>query len=98
VVLIPDLEDGVPYTSFLNGLKSGHFKFSLVEQKEMTLVDALRKAADFIRATEICTDSSDAPKKMKALGDRGFNRGERNTAPGIGGHCSRCPILDSPPT
>jgi len=80
-VLIPDLEDGVAYTSFLNGLKNGRFKFSLAEQKETTLVEALRKAADFIRATEICTDSSDAPKKTKTLGDRDFNRGERNSAP-----------------
>jgi len=30
-VLISDLEAGVAYTSFLNGLKSGHFKFSLAE-------------------------------------------------------------------
>jgi len=50
-VLILDLEDGVPYTSFLNGLKSEHFKFSLVEQKETTLAEALKKAADFIHVT-----------------------------------------------
>ena len=50
VVLIPDLEDEVTYTSFLNDLKSGRFKFSLAEQKEMTLAVTLRKAADFIRA------------------------------------------------
>jgi len=30
-VLILDLEDGVAYTSFLNSLKSGWSKFSLVE-------------------------------------------------------------------
>ena len=30
-VLIPELEDGVAYTFFLNGLKSGRFKFSLAE-------------------------------------------------------------------
>ena len=80
-MLIPDLEDRVAYTSFLNNLKSGHFKFSLAEQKETTLVEALRKVVDFIRATEICADSSDAPKKMKALGDKNFNRDDRNLAP-----------------
>jgi len=52
-VLILDLEDGVAYTSFLNGLKSRRFKFSLAEEKETTLGEALRKAADFVRATEI---------------------------------------------
>ena len=36
-VLIPDLEDRVADTSFLNGLKSGRFKFSLTKQKETTL-------------------------------------------------------------
>ena len=59
LVLILGLEDGVAYTSFLNGFKSGHFKFSLAEQKEMTLIDALKKAADFIRASEIYAESSD---------------------------------------
>lgn len=80
-VLIPELKDGVAYTSFLNGLKSGRFKLSLAEQKETTLAEALRKAADFIRATEICAEGSDAPKRAKAPGDRGFIRGERNPAP-----------------
>ena len=73
-VLIPDLEDGVVYTSFLNGLKSGHFKFSLAEQKETTLAKALRKVADFIRATEIYTDNLDAPKKAKTLVDKNSSR------------------------
>jgi len=78
-MLIPDLEDGVAYTSFLNGLKSGRFKLSLAKQKETTLAEALRKAADFIRATEICADSPHTPKKTKVPGDR--NRGERNPTP-----------------
>ena len=58
------------YTSFLNGLKSGSFKFSLAEQKGTTLVEALRKAADFICATEICAKGTDAPKKTKVPVDR----------------------------
>jgi len=78
-VLIQVLEDEVAYISFLNGLKSSCFKFSLAEQKEMTLAKALRKAADFIRATEICADSSDIPKTAKVPGDTNFNRGDRNT-------------------
>ena len=69
------------YTSFLNGLKSGHFKFSLAEQKETTLADDLRKVADFIRGTEICTDNYGAPKKSKASGDKNFNHGDRNPSP-----------------
>ena len=73
-----NLEDGVAYTSFLNDLKSGCFKFSLAEQKEMTLAVALRKATDFIRATEIYVNSPDAPKKTKALEDKNFNRGDTN--------------------
>jgi len=79
-VLILDLEDGVAYTSFLNSLER-HFKFSLAEQKETTLAEALRKGTDFIRATEICADSSDALKKAKALGDNNFNRSDRNPSP-----------------
>ena len=81
VVLIPNLEDGVAYTSFLNSLKSGRFKFSLAEQKEITLAEALRKAADFIRAMEICSDNSDASKKARIPGHKNFNRGDRNPGP-----------------
>ena len=73
-----DLEDGVAYTSFLNGLKSGQIKFSLTEQKETTLAEALRKVADFIRATEICTDSFDAPRKGKTPIERNPGRVDRN--------------------
>jgi len=80
-VLISDLEDRVANTSFLNGLKSGRFKFSLSEQKETTPVKALRMAVDFIRATEIWDDNSDAPKKAKALGHKNFNRNDRNPGP-----------------
>jgi len=43
-VLIPDLEDGVAYMAFLNGLLLGRCEFSLAESKVTTLVDALRKA------------------------------------------------------
>ena len=43
-VLILNLEDEVAY----NSLKHGWFKFSLVEQKETSLVEALKKVADFI--------------------------------------------------
>jgi len=49
--LIPDLRDGLAYTSFLNSQNSGRFKFSLVEKKETILEEALKKATDFIRAT-----------------------------------------------
>ena len=77
-VLIPDLEDGVAYTSFLNGLKSGHFKFSLAKPKETTLAEALRKIVEFIRTTEICADNSDAPKKARALVDRNLSCCDRN--------------------
>jgi len=67
----------LPYTSFLNSLKSGQFKFSLAEQKETTLLEALRKAADFIRATEICTKNMDAHKKAKAPIDKNTGQGDR---------------------
>lgn len=65
------------YTSFLNDLKSGWFKFSLTEQKETTLVEALRNAADFIRATAICVEGADAPKKAKVPVDRNPSQGDR---------------------
>ena len=79
--MIPDMEDGVAHTFILNGLKSRGFKFSLAEQKETTLAKALRKVADFIRATEICTDNSDAPKKVRIPMDKNPNRGDRNHSP-----------------
>ena len=53
------------YTLFLNGLKSDRFKFFLAKQKETMLAEALKKLADFIRAMEICAESTDAPKKAK---------------------------------
>ena len=96
-MLIPDLEDGVAYTSFLNDLKSGRFKLSLVEQKETTLAAALRKAADFIWATEICVDNSDAPKKTKALGDKNSNHVTGIPIPGRSGRNLRRLTLDLPP-
>ena len=68
--MIPDMEDEVAYTSFLNGLKSGRFKFSSAEQKEATLSEALRKAADSVRATEIYAKSTNAPKKTKTPVDK----------------------------
>ena len=75
-MLIPDLEDGVAYTSFLKGLKSGCCKFSMVEQKETTLAEALRKATDFIHATEICADNSNGPNKARIPWDKNLNRGD----------------------
>jgi len=42
------------------------------------LAEALRKAADFIRVTEICVDNSDVPKKTKVPRDKNFNRSDRN--------------------
>jgi len=68
----------VAYTSFLNSLKGDHFKFALAEQKETTLTEALRMATNFIRATQICANNSDAPKKAKVSGDKNFNHSDRN--------------------
>jgi len=73
---------GLRTAPFLNGLKSGRFKFSLAEQKETTLSEALRKAADFIHAIEICADSSDTPIKAKTPVDRNLGRGDRNHSSG----------------
>jgi len=53
-VLLPDLQDGVAYAAFLNGLLPSRFKFSLAESKVTTLVEALSRAQSFIQATEIC--------------------------------------------
>ena len=72
--MIPDLEDGLEYILFLNGLKSRWFKFSQAEQKETTLVEALRKAVDFIHSTEIYTESTNSPKRAKVPVDRNPSR------------------------
>jgi len=45
--MILDLEKGVACTSFLKGLRTGWFKFSLAELKETSLAEALMKTADF---------------------------------------------------
>ena len=63
VVLILDLDVGVAYTSFLNGLRSGCLRFSLSKQKETTLAKALKKVADFISATVISAESGDGPRR-----------------------------------
>ena len=47
----------------------------------MTLAEALRKATNFIWATEICDENSGVLKKAKAPGDKNFNRGDRNPGP-----------------
>jgi len=47
-ILILDLHDGVVYVAFLNELLLGGFKFSLVESKVITLVEALGRAQSFI--------------------------------------------------
>jgi len=43
-ILIPDLQDGVPYIAFLNRLFPGQFKFSPAASKVTALADALRRA------------------------------------------------------
>jgi len=53
-ILIPDLQDGVVYAAFLNGLLPGRFKFSLAESRITTLVEEIGRAQSFIQATEIC--------------------------------------------
>jgi len=75
--LIFDLEDRVVYASFLNGLNDGRFKFSLAEQKKTTLAEALRKFVDFIRAIEICAESTNISKKAKVPADRNARRGDK---------------------
>jgi len=51
-VLIPDLQDGVAYMTFLNVLLPGRFKFSFTESKVTPLADALRKVQDFYPSHE----------------------------------------------
>jgi len=40
-ILIPGLHDGMPYTTFLDGLLLGRFMFFLAKSKVTTLVKAL---------------------------------------------------------
>jgi len=42
------------------------------------LAEALRKVAGFIRATKICADNSDGPKKARIPMDKNPNHGDRN--------------------
>jgi len=62
-IVIPKLQDGVAYTTFLNRSLPGKFKFSLAESRATTVADALRKAQDFIQVTEICT--TDEPQQKE---------------------------------
>jgi len=95
VVLIPDLEDGVAYTSFLNGLKSGRFKLSLAEQGETTLVEVLRKAADFIRPLRSAPTAQMPQRRRRFWGTRTSIVATGIPLPGRGDHSSRRLILDS---
>lgn len=56
-VLIPDLDDGVSYTSFFNELQNGWFKLSLAKQKETNLTKAVKKVVDIIKTIEICVET-----------------------------------------
>jgi len=53
-ILISDLQDEVAYAAFLNRVDPRRFKLSLVESKAITLIDALRRAQDFIQVIKIC--------------------------------------------
>jgi len=72
-ILILDLQDGVAYSAFLNGLHLRRFMFSLVESKITILADALRRAQDFIQAIEICVGDDfvwqDAWKRVREDND-----------------------------
>jgi len=93
--LVPDLQDGVAYTTLINRLLPGKFKFSLVESKVTTIVDALRKAQCFIQATEICvTNEPQHQENRKRSGeDRNSQpdkRSKRNDEIGGRFHTSSC--------
>jgi len=49
----------------------------VAEEKKTTLAKALLKSADFIYATEICTESTGATKKATILDDRNAGRRDR---------------------
>jgi len=49
---IPNLQDWVAYTAFLNGLLPEQFKFSEEKRKITTLIETLRTTQDFIQAIE----------------------------------------------
>jgi len=84
VVLIPDLEDGVAYASFLNGLRNKRFKFSPAKQKETSWIEALRKITDFIRAIEIYAETTDTSRKAKTRGYRNAARGDKRPRINVG--------------
>jgi len=52
-ILIPYLQDVMAYTIFLHRLLPGLFKIFLTKSKGTILAEALRRARDFIPATEI---------------------------------------------
>ena len=73
VVIIPNLQLEVTYTAFLNGLLLRRFKCSLAESEVTLLVEALRRAQDFIQATKIyASDDFVQPDNRKRGGkDKG---------------------------
>jgi len=72
------------YTCFLNGLKNGRCKYSLAEQKETSLAEALRNATYFVRVTEICVESMNTSKKAKTPIDRNAGRGDKRLLLNVG--------------
>jgi len=65
VVLIPDLQDGIVYTAFLNGLLPNRFKFSLAESKVTTLADALRKLKTLSKQQRYVQEMSSSMKRVE---------------------------------
>ena len=61
--LIPDLQDNIAYTSLLAGLRPGKFKWGLLEDKDSTFTEAMRRAEKYIQAADICGSTSSQNKK-----------------------------------
>jgi len=78
-VLIPDLQDGVAYAAFLNGLLPSRFKFSLAESKVTTPIEALGRVQSFIEATKICAgkESLLLDSKKRVVEDRNVQSDKR---------------------
>jgi len=76
-ILVPDLEDGAAYTTFLKSLKNRQFKFSFLEEKKTSLAEAPQKVGDFIRATKIYAETADDPRKNRVVDERNLIRAKR---------------------
>ena len=78
-ILISDLQDGVAYAAFLNGLLPGRFKFFLVKSKATTLADALRRLKILFKQSKYALEMISTNKMLGKEWEKTMTRSQTST-------------------